>query len=151
MSRTNKNSHILGVAPCTRGFGFALFDGDKLINWGVKTASGNKNRESLAKLKSLIVHYTPGVIVLEDASAKDSRRSARIRKLGVQLVALAKSQKVKMTLFSRTQVRKAFFAGGQGTKDALAEIVANRFPEELGSRLPRKRLLWMSEAYQMAI
>jgi hypothetical protein len=52
-------------------------------------------------------------------------------------------------LFSRQQVRRVFFADGQGTKHALAEILAKRFPEELGFRLPPKRRPWMSEDYRM--
>ena len=56
-----------------------------------------------------------------------------------------------MELFSQEQVRRAFFADGQGTKHALAEILAQRFPDELGSRLPPKRKPWMSEHYQMGI
>ncbi len=147
----SKNLRILGIAPSTRGFGFALFDGDTLVDWGVKTVKGRKNRDSLEKLKAMIIHYNPGVMVHEDHSAKGSRRSPRIRELGRQITALAKSHKVRVALFSRQQVRKAFFADGQGTKDSLAEIVAKRFPKELGFRLPRKRCPWMSEAYQMGM
>jgi Holliday junction resolvasome RuvABC endonuclease subunit len=152
MNKTFPQYHrILGIAPSTRGLGFAVLDGDKLVDWGVKTVNGDKNKQCLLKLEEMISHYRPGVMVLEDASAKDSRRSARIRKLGQQMMALAKNHKVRVELFSRKQVRKAFFADGRGTKDSLAEILAKRFPEELGFRLPRKRRPWMSEAYQMGI
>jgi hypothetical protein len=47
--------------------------------------------------------------------------------------------------------RRVFFADGRGTKHALAEILSERFPEELGSRLPPKRRAWMSEDYRMGI
>jgi hypothetical protein len=56
-----------------------------------------------------------------------------------------------VALFSQEEVRKAIFADGCGTKHALAEIFAKRFPEELASRLPPKRRLWMSEDYRMHI
>ncbi len=56
-----------------------------------------------------------------------------------------------MALFSHEHVRQVFFADGQGTKHALAEILAKRFPEELGSRLPPKRRAWMSEDSRMDI
>ena len=56
-----------------------------------------------------------------------------------------------MALFSHEQVRRVFFADGQGIKHALAEIVANKFPEELGSHLPPKRRPWMSEDSRMDI
>ena len=56
-----------------------------------------------------------------------------------------------MKRFSRKQVNLGFFQDADGTKQALAEYLATRFPEELGFRLPRKRRLWTSEDYQMDI
>src|SRR5437870_248846 len=143
---------ILGIAPSTRGFGFALFEGlDVLVDWGVKSITGDKNVGSIMKVEEMIAHYRPDVIVLEDTSTKPFRRSARIRTLTKRIITLAKSRNFTVVLFSREQVRKAFFTEGQGTKHALAEILANKFPEELGFRLPPKRRPWMSEDYRMNI
>lgn len=143
---------ILAIAPSTVGFGFAVFEGqDILVDWGVKAVKGNKNSQCLVKLKELIAQYQPEVIVLEDASAQGSRRSPRIRALTKKIIALASSNKVKVTLFSQKQIRKAFFADGKVTKDALAEIVAKQFPEELTHRLPPKRRDWESENPRMGI
>jgi hypothetical protein len=99
----------------------------------------------------MIAHYQPDVIVLEDASAKESRRSARVQTLNNSLAALAKGHNVKVAQFSRTQVRRMFFVDDQGNKHALAELLATRFPEELASRMPPKRRPWMSEDYRMDI
>ena len=99
----------------------------------------------------MITHYQPGTIVLEDLSAKDSRRSARIQALSKRIIAVAESRNVTVALFSRKQVRQIFFPDGQGTKYALAQILATRFPEELAFRLPPKRRPWMSEDYRMDI
>ena len=152
-----KNIHptyprILGLAPSTRGFGFALIEGlDTLVDWGVKSILGDKNNGSIAKIRELIAHYAPDVIILEDASIKPFRRSPRIRALAKRIVALAENRGVTVLLFSREQIRQVFFADGQGTKHALAEILASKFPEELGRRLPPKRRPWMSEDYRMDI
>jgi hypothetical protein len=97
----------------------------------------------------LIAHYQPEVLVLQDM--KDSRRSARIKALSRKIIAMASTRKVSVKLFSEEQVRRTFFANGKGTKHAVAEILAQRFPEELASRLPPKRKPWMSEHYQMDI
>ena len=147
-----KHFRILAIAPSTRGFGFAVLEEQEtLVDWGVKTVKGDKNVQSLAKVEKLIAHYRPGVLVLEDASAKNSRRSPRIRKLCQQIIKMAATRKVSVALFSHDQVMKTFIADGQGTKHALAEIIAKRFPEELGSRLPPKRKPWMSEDSRMNI
>jgi Holliday junction resolvasome RuvABC endonuclease subunit len=149
----SKYFRILAIAPSTRGFGFAVLEGQEtLVDWGINTVKkGDKNKQSLAKVEKLIAQYQPGVLALEDASAKNSRRSPRIRKLSRQIIKMAANRKVRVKLFSRDQVMKAFIADGQGTKHALAEIIAKRFPEELSSRLPPKRHPWMSEDSRMNI
>ena len=147
-----KYPRILAIAPSTRGFGFALLEGlDMLVDWGVKPVKGDKNSQSLVKVEELVVRYQPDMMVLQDTSSKESRRSERIRTLSKQIISLAATRKISVTLFSREQVMKVFFADSQGTKQTLAEIVANKFPEELGFRLPPKRRPWMSEDSRMDI
>ena len=150
--RIPQNQRILAIAPSTRGFGFAVLEGrDTLVDWGIKSVKGDKNSQCLAKVRELIGDYPPDVIVLEDTSAKDSRRGPRIRALTQEIIALASSSKVKVELFTQKQIRKNFFTDGKGTKDALAEIVAKRFPDELAHRLPPKRRDWQSEDSRMGI
>ena len=153
MNRTHPKQHrILAIAPSTRGFGFAVLEGkETLVDWGVKSANGDKNARSLERLETLIAYYLPEVLIMEDHSAKNSRRSPRIRELGLQIVTAASNRNVRVKLFSRQQVRQVFFADGRGTKHALAEILAKRYPEELASRLPRKRHPWDSEVHSMDI
>jgi hypothetical protein len=149
-----KQFRILAIAPVTRGFGFAVLEGrDTLVNWGVKTVQGkgNKNAKSLAKVEELIARYRPGVLVMEDASAKGSLRHPRIQRLVPQIVNVAATQKIDVTLFSREQMLKLLAPGGHGTKHDLAKFVAGQFPEQLGSKLPPKRKAWMREHYQMGI
>jgi Holliday junction resolvasome RuvABC endonuclease subunit len=147
-----KHLRILAISPSTRGFGFAVLEGKAtLIDWGVKSVKESKNTRCLAKIGTLIAHYQPTIIVLQNHSDRDSRRSARIRALSRLIVALASRRKVMVKLFSNAQIRRAFVPDGKGTKYALAEILAQRFPEELGHRLPPKRRAWMSEDSRMNI
>ena len=148
-----KEFRVLAIAPSARGFGFAVLEGqDILVDWGIKTISyGNKNIRSLEKVKGLIIHYQPGVLILENASVKSSLRAPRIRRLCRQIGKLAARHKVGVTLFSRDQLMKTFFADGRGTKYALAEIVAKRFSDELSQTLPPKRKLGNSEDSRMNI
>src|SRR5882757_3467016 len=93
---------ILAIAPSARGFGFAVLEGpDTLVDWGVKTVKReNKNAQSVKKVEELIVLYQPKMLILEDAEARDSRRSPRIRKLCRQIIQLTATHKVKVKLFS---------------------------------------------------
>jgi Holliday junction resolvasome RuvABC endonuclease subunit len=143
---------ILAIAPSTKGFGYAVLEGDKmLVDWGVKSVKGDKNSRSIEKVEELIAHYEPQVLVLEDTVAKGSRRSARIQALTKRVIVLAEGRSIKVAMFSQKQVRRVFCGDGCGTKHALAEIIAERFPEELGFRLPAKRRAWTSEDSRMDI
>ena len=101
-----KYPRILAIAPSTRGFGFALLEGlNTLVDWGVKSIEGDKNTSSVARVKAMIAHYEPGIVVLEDALAKSVRRSPRIRELTKRIVSIAKRQDVRVMLLPRKQVR----------------------------------------------
>ena len=153
--KTDTNTNIfrtLSIAASTKGFGFAVIeDEESLVEWGVKTFIGDKNAQTLAKVADLINRFKPDLLVLEDYSAKGSRRSARIKILGKKLSALAGKRQIKVTMFSREQVMRHYFGDVEGTKQALADIIAKRFPEELGHRLPPKRKAWMSQDSRMDI
>jgi Holliday junction resolvasome RuvABC endonuclease subunit len=143
---------ILAIAPSTRGFGYAVIEGHKLlVDWGVRSVEGDKNSGSIKKAEEMIALYNPQVMVLEDTAAKESRRSPRIQALTKRLVAVAESHTIKVALFSQKQVRRVIVGEAEGTKHDLAKSIAERFPEELGFRLPPKRRDWMSEDYRMGI
>ena len=146
----SKRPRILAIAPSTRGFGFAVLEGlDTLADWGVKSAATDKNARSIAKVHELISQYNPDLLVLEDFST--GMRSPRIRRLGRSIIMLAQSKSVKVALFTPEQIRQAFSQDDAGTKQARAEFIAQKFPDEIGFRLPQKRKPWMSEDYRMNI
>jgi Holliday junction resolvasome RuvABC endonuclease subunit len=148
----SQHTLVLGIAPSTRGFGFAVFEtSDSLVDWGVKSVTTDKNIQSLTKIEELICHYQPDAIVIENSFVKESARAARIKKLHREIIAMAKKHGVRMRVLSRLQIRRSLLPHGVGTKHAVAEILAKRFPAELGLRLPPKRLPWKSEAARMDI
>ena len=146
----SKHPRILAIAPSTRGFGFAVLEGlDTLADWGVKSVTTDKNARSIAKVEELISQYKPDLLVLEDFST--GRRAPRIRRLGKRLITLARNQNIKVALFTKEQIREAFYQISSGAKQARAEFIAEKFPDEIGFRLPPKRKPWMSEDYRMGI
>lgn len=147
-----KQMRVLAIAPSTRGFGFAVLEGSEtLVDWGVKSVAGDKNTCSLSKVEELISHYQPEFVALENDATKQSARSPRIRALSRRIIAMVRKSGLDVALLPRQEIRKVFFGNCQGTKHALAEILATRFPQELGFRLPPKRRPWMSEDYRMDI
>lgn len=141
---------VLAIVPSHRGFGFALFDGIFLVDWGGKVLRGDLNAACLSEAKRLIADYRPDVLVIEDLA--NSKRGPRVQTLVKSLADLAKVQQVAVKQFAREQVYKAFFEMGEGRKKhELAVLMAKEFPEELGHRLPPKRRDWTSEDYRMAM
>ena len=148
----SRNAIILGIAPSSRGFGFAVFETPgTLIHLGGKDVNGDKNAQSLAKISELISHYRPDCVVIEDTTNERSRRSDRVKELHRQIVSMAEKPRTKVTQLSRKQLQKFFSVHGVSTKHEVAELLAHRFPEDLASRLPPKRKAWMSQNYQMAV
>jgi Holliday junction resolvasome RuvABC endonuclease subunit len=146
-----RETRVLAIDPSSRGFGFAIFEGpENLIDWGVKQVKGSKNRECLRRIERLMEYYQPEVIVVEDCTNRHSRRCLRVRELIGDILVLAAARKIKSRAVSRALVRKAFSSMGASTKQQIAAVIAEQFPE-LAPHLPPFRKLWMSEDYRMSI
>ena len=148
----DKTVRILAVAPLSRGFGYAVMeDPSALVACGNKVVNYDKNVRVLAWVEKFIRFYQPDVLVLPDVNVADTRRAPRIKTLHRKIVALAGKHQLKVRLVSATQVRERLLGSAKGTKQALAETLAAKFPVELASRLPPKRRPWMSEDPRMDI
>lgn len=148
----NKNVRVLAIAPLSRGLGYAVMEGpDKLVACGNKAILRDKNAGALAWVNRFMQFYQPDVLVLPNVTAADTRRAARIKTLHRQIVAWAGKKNVKVRLVSVTQVRTQLLRDSKGTKFAVAQMLASKYPTELGLRLPPKRRPWMSEDPRMDI
>lgn len=148
----NKTVRILAIAPLSRGLGYAVMEGpEKLVACGNKAIRHYKNAGALAWVNRLTKFYQPDALVLPNVTAADTRRAARIKTLHRQIVAWAGKQQLKVRLVSVTQVRRKLLGDAAGTKFAVAQMLAEKFPVELGTRLPPKRRPWMSEDPRMDI
>jgi hypothetical protein len=148
----NKQVRILAIAPLSRGLGYAVMEGpDRLVASGNKAILRDKNSRALAWVNKFIQFYQPDVLVLPNVTAADTRRAARIKALHRKIVACAGKQELNVRLISVTQVRAKLLDDAKGTKFAVAQALAGKFPAELGKRLPPKRRPWMSEDPRMDI
>ena len=151
MHQPNQKEHrVCAIAPTTRGFGFAVMEGESsLLAFGSKRVNGNKNARSMDKIAKLIKYYRPDVVVLPDVNATDARRADRIKTLQRIIVDLTHSQKLKAVVISGKRVRQTLLGNPKGTKHEVAAAVGARFPNELSSLLPPKRRAWDSEDRRM--
>lgn len=150
--KTSKDFRILAIALSTGGFGFVVMEGQKtIVECGGRVADGDKNAQSLAKVKKLLNFYRPGALVLQDVEAKGSRRAPRIKTLNRQIKRVAEKRKIEVKLISGKQLRSSLLGNPKGTKQQMAELLVMQFPDELASRLPPKRKTWESEDGRMDI
>jgi hypothetical protein len=142
---------ILSISASSKGLAFALLEGQiTLVDWGVKSVKGDRNAQSVRKVKELMSHYKSEILVLERHSSK-SKRSERVQTLTRELFKLAKRHNVSAEFVSWEQVSRCLSSNAEARKDDVAELIAKRFPDELGFRLPQKRKAWMSEDSRMGI
>ena len=141
----------LAIYTTTRGFGFVVFEGrNRTIDWGAKEARGDKNRVVLAKAGELMSWYRPDLLVLENTEGAGSRRADRIRDLHRQLTELAKTRRIAVRRFARSEIRAAFAAREASTKYQIAQAVSRELPD-LAPWLPPPRKIWMSEDPRLSI
>ena len=142
-------TRVLAIDPTSKGFGFAVLEGpDRLVDWGVKHASGNG--ECLKQVAALITRYHPDVLVVERTDANDCRRRPRARLLIEDLLALSQEHQLRARRIPRRAMLRYFARSGFATKRQVAVALSVRFPE-LHRHLPPERKPWMSEDERMSI
>jgi hypothetical protein len=152
MNQMSERFRILAVSLSSRGFGYAVMEGnDRLIYFGKKIFTGEKNAKSLTQIDKLIIRSQPNVLALHDVKAEGTRRDPRIKALHRRVVALGKKHKIKVVKISGIELRTALLGNPKGTKHEMAELLAKQFPDELASRLPPKRRFYDSEDARMDI
>jgi len=144
-------THIktLGVAPSTRGLGYAVMDGAAtLLDWGVKVSKGGgKNQRCLSHLARLVETCQPDLLALPDT--RGSRRGPRVKLLIGEMEAMAAEAGIRVVRLSRKAVHREALQSEGATKQAVAKFLADAYPSELSFRLPQKRRIWAAESYQM--
>lgn len=150
MKHTDQEVRVLAIHPTHRGFGFTVFEsGEKLIDWGLKTAKGDTSTRCMNLIEELMERYAPDIIVMEDLVVKTARRGPRVKTLLRRAARLAARKKIECRRFSRQDIMEAF-TGTLRNKYQVATGIAARFPE-LASRLPKPRKAWMPEDPRMSI
>jgi len=145
-------TRVLAIDPSPRGFGFAVFEQPfDLIESGFRHVREEKNIGVISQVEQILRRSRPQTLVLEDIDAPASRRQPRVRQLLESLAGLARSQGIAVRRVPRSAVLARFAPeGGKTTKQAVAEKLAEHFPE-LKDLLPPPRKIWQAERDKLAI
>lgn len=140
MTRINDQRFIVGIDPTSRGIAFVFFENGELFDWGTRGSSDGE-----ARFLDRLVNVTkPDVLVLEDPNAARSERRPRIKRLLRELRADAESRGIEVRPVSRYAVRVEWAKRGRTRKRAVAEAIAESFPE-IDVLVPRVRKVYRSE------
>lgn len=129
------------------GFGFVVLEeGMRLLDWGVAKLYSSDPEELVVRLDRMFERYRPGLLVTEEVSPERRQRAHAAIQAAQKY---AEEHQVRTAAVQRADVRRAFADRGR-TKDAIAEAIADEFPE-LEMRRPSPRKFWQSQDKRMAI
>lgn len=151
MNQISTQARILGIALSSRGFGYAVLEGENnLVDFGRKRLYGDRDKGTLAAIEKVIARYQPDALILQDAhKAKGTNRIPRIKEVSRKITALAKKKNIKVVKISGKELRTKLLGNEDGTKHEMAILMARRFPDRLASRLPPKRRSFDNEDPRM--
>lgn len=142
MQKHNRqHERVIGLALSSSAFGYALFEGEKLVDWGLPSTkqSENENAWCMANIDRLLKLYEPDIVVMEDVFAKGSARAPRVRRLAKQVETMAANRKAHVRRIPKLDVIKTVCGTEEATRHDMAMRIAEIFPNELSFRLPKRR------------
>jgi len=152
MTAPNRSyQRVLAIDPYLRGFGWALLEGpDLLVDWGICQTRTKKPERALGRVAAILHRYAPHLIVVEDIRHPRCRRRDRAGVLISEICDMAGAANVAVRTVAMEDVREHYRAVGAKSKNAVARLVVERFPE-LQPILPPYRKNWMREDERMAV
>lgn len=121
---------ILAVNPGGRYLGIAAFRGPELLDWGVKSVSGDTLRQRLAAASDILLdltnQYKPDALAIK--ALHDNRSSPRLDRLIEQIEELARRKKIKLRRYSIQALKDLLCPGAKINKRKLAEHLVAMYP-----------------------
>jgi len=128
---------IVAIDPTARGIAFVFFENGEVMDWGERLRTRDEKNE-LRIVDRLIDGCAADVLVLEDPDAEMSKRRMRVTALLRTIAQHARRRGIAVIAVERDDVRQAWLARGIANKEAVAAVIAERFPE-LSPIVPAKR------------
>lgn len=121
---------ILAINPGTKYLGFAIFEAQDLVYWGVKVLKGKWSEDKMMTAKkaieNLINQYRVHIMVLKKLHS--SRSSKNLNFLVATIKKIANRKGVKLCLYTVNDIKKHLMSEGRLNKMAIAEIMTTRYP-----------------------
>jgi Holliday junction resolvasome RuvABC endonuclease subunit len=124
---------ILAIDPGTKELGVASLAGDRLEFYGVKTFKQRQPPHVLlasiaSYITTLLVEYQPTLLAIEQ-TYRIQRESALLNIAALEIKQTARQRGLPVYEYAPVQVRQQIGPAGKGTKAAVAQVLAARYPE----------------------
>lgn len=127
-------TRILALDPGTRELGYAAFEGDSLVDYGVKAVRRQSLREApLARferaIRTLLREKKPSILVLERNYFIRIKQNALLTIATAKIKAIAKRRGISTKEYHTRTIRRIVCKNGNSTKREVAQIICSRIPE----------------------
>jgi len=128
-------------------FGFAVFEGAQLLDWGIRRADSGVTAR---KIRALVLQYAPDLAVARRvrrvSSSLHDATEGTMQKIRMEL----RHNAVKLVFVERKRIREFFRACGCRNKHQIASRIALDFPV-LETMVPKPRKPWDTEPGATAV
>lgn len=136
-SNTNtilKTERILAIDPGTRMFGYADFEKNTLIDFGLKCFESYRSIQMLldeieTTVHRLILEKRPNVIILEKNRFSQITQNIRLMMAIGRIKGVAGKYGIRLVEYAPNTVRAVICNNGNATKLELAKAIVGNYPE----------------------
>ena len=144
-------SNIIAIDPGYREIGYARFEGDNLIDFGVKSLRRHHSQASSLiilgqTIRRFIDEQAPDTIVLEKNSFEHVNQNQPVMKVIKSIKRIASSYAISVMEFAPNTIRKTICNSGLATKRQVAQTVCTLYPELVPYL--ESRQIWRERYYQ---
>ncbi len=150
-NRSAPNPRYVGIDPRRRSFGFAVLEGNSLLDSGVRRCDTGQFVGCLGpRFARILTTYQPdAVVVYKGSRPKQASRHQQPSVLAA-LGGVARRQDFPLIHVAPATIRRYFQQHGVATKTEIMQAVASWVPD-LVWKLPPKRKSWQHEDHRASI
>lgn len=143
--------NLIAIDPGHREIGYAHFDGNELVDYGVKSLRRPKPKlNPLDVLKSVLGRFfrekSPSVIAIEKNSFSKIYQNLPVMRVIKIIQDMANRNNIPIHEFAPSTIRKEVCNDGRATKREVSKIISARFPELIVYRESNRQ--WRERYYQ---
>tara|TARA_R110002051_G_scaffold2660_1_gene14281 strand:+ start:26193 stop:26705 length:513 start_codon:yes stop_codon:yes gene_type:complete len=145
--KKDKEEIVFTLYPNSIGFGYAVMSGALVVlNAQMVQVRPISNALAMKRIREVISYYEPNIIVVEDYEGIGSRKSKRIRNIIDSITRFGIKKHLKISKYSRSDIRYVFSSFNAHTKHEIASVIAENV-KNMEHKLMKPRKTSESEKY----